>query len=495
MSTRLERLKMIKDWWRPDKISPELVKKFIDIYPIYRNDTNDPNFKPQKEIVEIQNKNLRRQIELCAKYSPYYKELFKKHNIDPSSIKTIDDLEKVPLTFKKDYMANPEAFKLAIDKPTFYELPWDVTFTTGTTTGVPTPFYNTVHDIYSISFFLIRSSKICWGSPDGIIFNAFPYGPVPHIGYLRAITSALAIGASVVSGHTGIPHPEFPIHRRMDEAIRMIETHKCNGIMGIASYVRRMIMRAEELGADFSSVMAIHVLGEGCPKGMRDDLRRRLEKLGAEDVFVHNGYGFTECQGSFSECTELAGNHNPSPDLYFIEIVDEETGERKADGETGLIAITHLNRRGTVLLRYVIGDIGRITHEPCPYCGRTGDRLLIVAGSTYATRTKELVKLKGTLINPAILSHEIENTRGVAEYQIVFTKEDPNDPYSMDKLVVRIAPSGEVPLEELREKIVDATFRAVEMRPEVEFTTPEKIFDTAVSLKAARIVDKRPQVV
>jgi hypothetical protein len=50
-------------------------------------------------------------------------------------------------------------------------------------------------------------------------------------------------------------------------------------------------------------------------------------------------------------------------------------------------------------------------------------------GSTYATRTGELVNLKGTLINPEIPRDEIANTAGIAEHQVVFTKKDPSDPY------------------------------------------------------------------
>ncbi|MCJ7652146.1 MAG: hypothetical protein MUO75_00425, partial [Actinobacteria bacterium] len=84
---------------------------------------------------------------------------------------------------------------------------------------------------------------------------------------------------------------------------------------------------------------------------------------------------------------------------------------------------------GTVLLRYDVGDYAAITHEQCRFCGRTGVRTQIAVGSTYATRTGELVNLKGTLINPEILRDEIANTAGIAEYQVVFTKKDPSDPY------------------------------------------------------------------
>ncbi|MHA1604584.1 MAG: phenylacetate--CoA ligase family protein, partial [Candidatus Freyarchaeota archaeon] len=179
--------------------------------------------------------------------------------------------------------------------------------------------------------------------------------------------------------------------------------------------------------------------------------------------------------------------------LYFIEVVDPKTGERKEDGEEGVAAITHLNRRGTVLLRYVLGDIIKLTHEQCPYCGRNTVRILPVSGSVYATRTKELVKFKGTLINPGALRDAIENVGGIAEYQIIFTKSDPNDPYSTDKLVLKVAPTGTVSREELEKRIADAVVKAAEMSATIEWvSSPSEIYDPMVSLKATRVVDLRP---
>ncbi|MBS7281280.1 MAG: hypothetical protein KIH09_15800, partial [Candidatus Freyarchaeota archaeon] len=175
--------------------------------------------------------------------------------------------------------------------------------------------------------------------------------------------------------------------------------------------------------------------------------------------------------------------------------VDPETGERVAEGEEGHVAVTHLNRRGTVLLRYLLGDIGKVTYEPCPHCGRTSERMVPISGSVYTFRTKDLVKVKGTLINPSLLVDAIENVKGIMEYQVVFTKVDPSDPYSLDKLLVRVYPTGEEPVDKVREGITDAVIKAAEMRPAIEFvSSPFEIFDPRTSLKATRILDLRPKM-
>ena len=84
--------------------------------------------------------------------------------------------------------------------------------------------------------------------------------------------------------------------------------------------------------------------------------------------------------------------------------------------------LTHLNRRGTVLLRYVAGDVVALTHEQCPHCGRWEPRFL---GSPY--RVDGLTKVKGTLINPAVILDGLSGllSRGVREYQVVISRENP----------------------------------------------------------------------
>jgi len=471
--------------------TPAEVQEFNSRYRIFREDRDDFNFFPQEEIQNRQSQLLRRQIQWAYDGSAYYREMFDSNRLVPDDVKSTDDLIKLPVTAKKTYMERPDDFRLKFKAPSPYDQFYDVTYTTGTTMGKPTPFYNTSYDHFFLTRALMRYMKIACVTPDDIIVNTFPLGVVPHIGYFRMNQIAFSIGAPLVVGNTGSPFPEASIHRTMHDLIEMVERFKITVIGGIGSFCRRLIVEAERKGMDFSSVRNVLAMGEGVPKGMREDMRERLRNMGAKNVFISNPFGFTECQASFAECAEFSGCHNYDPSLYFMEVVNPETGERLPDGQTGHLAITHLNRRGTVLLRYLIGDISAITNETCPYCGRCGQRLVIKAGSTYGTRTKELVKLKGTLINPETMKSEISNIPGVAEYQIIFTKEDLKDPYSLDRLLIKVAVSDRSPEDvarELRERILITA----EMTPKIEFAKPEEIYDPTKSLKATRVVDLRP---
>ncbi|MEW6443048.1 MAG: AMP-binding protein [bacterium] len=451
-------------------------------------------YKSQQEIRELQNERLARQVARLALYSPHYRRIFKEQGIQPDRIRTVDDLEAVPLLYKKEYMKDPQQFRLVFPPdapvPVQERILWNVHYTTGTTSGQPSPFFSTTHDYFGNIMQLARTCQIGGITAEDTVANIFPLTTVPHIGFLKTIDYSMAAGAKVVCALTGSPYETFPIHRSLDHAVDMVERQRATLLSGITSFVRRVIMRAEEQGRDYSSVRRCLLLGEATSRGMREDMKRRLTLLGARRPVILSGLGFTEMQGTTLECAEGSGMHLGSPDLFYFEVCDESTGRRLADGERGLLVVSHLNRTGTCFLRYVVGDLTAIVHDTCPLCGRKDARVVV-----QPIRTMELVKLKGTLINPDILREELSGIKGVEEYQIVFTKEDVRDALSMDKIVIKVAPGpGGDPDGGLVREVKQRTRAAIEMTPEVRLVDKMEIFDPSATLKCQRVVDERPPV-
>jgi len=237
------------------------------------------------------------------------------------------------------------------------------------------------------------------------------------------------------------------------------------------------------MGADFRSVRMAAVTGEASTPGLRDDMRRLMKELGCAGSIVFDRYGSTE-SGGLAQCREEADWHNPAPELLYHEAVDPETGRPVPEGERGHLAITHLDRRGTVLLRYMVGDIVSIARDACPHCGRGGERLV-----GPVVRTKDLLKVKGMLINPAALLERLQAMSGVEEFQVVVDRTDPQDPFSMDELVVRIAPRASAAADIARE-VAAATQATIGVRPRVVVEDRSAIYDGAQA-KAVRFVDRR----
>lgn len=440
--------------------------------------------QPIAAIERMQSEKLQRMLDLCARGHPYYRRRWAEAGIDVRTIRSVEDLQRLPLTPKKDLMAEPESFRLQLpDLPLHERVLWEVIYTTGSTAD-PTPVYNTTHDYHAYVFQSRRLAEISGIRDIDVIANLFPLTQAPMGAFVRSATNAYAAGASIFAALPGAPFGGFDVHRPLDYAVRSIEIHRATILWGVPSFVRRVLLRALEAGADFGSVRMCAITGEASSRAMREDLRRCLRELGAQGTTIFDRYGSTE-MGAFAQCREDGDWHNPAPEIQYHEVVNPETGRRLPDGERGALAVTYLDRRGTVLIRFLVGDIVSIDRRSCPACGRQGDRIV-----GPVVRTKDLVKVKGMLINPAVLLQALESLAAIDEFQIVVKRQDDRDPLSMDELLVRVA-SNAADRDALAREIIARVEQAVHVRPRVEHATADAIYQAGQQTKATRFVDRR----
>lgn len=475
---------------RIGEVTAKRAREFAASWPIYARDKGNPLWMDEDELRALQESNLRRQLELVAASSPYYRKLFKREKVAVENIRSLRDLERIPVTSKESYLTNPLDFLLVVDPPHPLDVTYEITYTSGTTTGSPAPFFNTAYDMFNISLQLRRMAEISWMTPEDTVINLFPYGSLPHIGFYRTIHFASTVGMRLVNALVGKDEPGFELHRSVDEVLELAATHRASVFAGTGRYARRLILRGEQLGSDLSSLRVIMALGDTVPEGMRDEMREHLPGGTERRVFVNNGYILTECQGSFVECCEFGGNHNPAPNIYHIEILDPDSLEPLPDGEVGLLAVTHIDRRGTVLLRYMVGDLAAREAGECPHCGRSGERLVVRMGSTYAARAEEVIRIGGKLVNPEAVHNQLVGVKGMVEYQLVVEKEEPGNPFSPDRLIIRLSVAGRM-RQDLEEEVVSRVREATGIDPRVEFVQSPEIYDPTLALKATRFLDKR----
>jgi len=440
--------------------------------------------RPQAEIDRAQDRGLRRMLALCAEGHPHYRRLWAERGVDVGAVAGTSELARLPLTPKAALMDEPEAFRLDLPGlPLEERAIAEAIYTTGST-AAPTPVYNTTHDVQAYMFQARCTAAVAGLDERDVIANLFPLTPAPMGAFQRSAQNAFAIGAAIFAALPGAPFGEFGIQRPLDDAVRLIERHRATVLFGVTSFMRRALQRALELRADFAAVRMCAVSGEASSPALREELRRLMRELGCAEAKVFDRYGSTEL-GALAQCREDGEWHNPAPDLQFLEAVDAETGARLPDGERGALAVTHLNRRGTVLLRFLVGDVVAVERGSCPHCGRAGER---VVGPVV--RTKDLIKVKGMLINPAVLLEALGRIAAVREFQVVLRKPAGDDAFGMDEMVVRVAlASGE--RAEIERRVIAAASTAVGVRPRVEFAEADEIFDPARQAKAVRFVDAR----
>ncbi|MSQ89691.1 MAG: phenylacetate--CoA ligase family protein [Betaproteobacteria bacterium] len=440
--------------------------------------------EPRAAIESLQGERLRAMLALCARGHPHYRRVWAEAGIDIASIQTLDDLARLPLTHKRDLMADPESFRLQLpDLPLHERVLWEVIYTTGSTAD-PTPVYNTTHDYHAYLFQSRRVAEISGIHADDIIANLFPLTAAPMGAFVRSATNAYAAGAAIFAALPGAPHGPFEVHRPLDYAVHSVERHHASILWGVPSFVRRVLLRAVELQADFSGVRMCAITGEASTPAMRGELRRCLTILQAHGTIVFDRYGSTEL-GAFAQCREESDWHNPAPEIQYHEVVDPASGQPLPDGTRGSLAVTHLDRRGTVLIRFLVGDTVSLERSPCPHCGRHGDRVI-----GPVARSGDLVKIKGALVNIAVLLDCVQGLPEVDELQVVVGRADPSDPFSNDDLIVRVATRvGD--RDALAARIVQRVQDAVRLRPRVEFEAAHKIYDPGMQTKAVRFLDKR----
>ncbi len=435
-------------------------------------------------IQETQNQKLREILSICQKGHPYYKAIWSQSGIDVSTILSTDDLVRLPLTPKQALMENPESFRIQLNElPLQERILWEVIYTTGTTSE-PTPFYNTTHDYHNYLFQSKRVAEISGIYNTDIIANLFPLTTAPMGAYVRSVTNAYAAGASIFAALPGSKNGGHNIQRSMYECIQLIEEKRPTILWGIPSFLRRLLVKAIELKADFQSVRMCAITGEASSLAMRDEIRRCLRELKSKDQIVFDRYGSTEL-GAFAQCREESDWHNPTPEAQFHEVVDLASGKRLQPGERGALAVTHLDRRGTVLIRFLVGDNVSISTEACPHCSRMGDRII-----GPVNRSKDLVKIKGMLINPTVLLNCIQDIANIDEFQVEVCKFDPNDPFSMDELKVRIATCAK-DTNKLITELTHSIKNAIKITPAIEIVCIEDIFNVDKHAKVQRFVDSR----
>jgi len=442
--------------------------------------------RPFAEVRALQDRLLARTVELCYDGHPFYAKRMREAGLRPEHIRSCEDLALLPPTSKEEFLDDPEAFilrhpDLAADERTL----WKVMYTSGSTTGVPAPIHITTRDHYSYMWACTQRENLVDIRRDDVIASLFPLTQFPMGAYARAPDEAAAVGAGIIFGRTGRPGGVFPVQQSLDDTVAHVARHGATVLWGVASFIRRVLIRAGELGADFSRVRMSMITGEATSQAMRADMRRRMRELGCADDLIVNRYGSTEQGSSMVECTEGSGFHSLAPDQVFHEVLDPETGARLPDGTPGALAFTHLIKRGTLLLRYLVGDVVAIDHSPCPHCGRTSPRV-----ASNLTRSGDLLKIRGMLVNLRGLKDWLEERPEVTEYQIVLRPENPSDPFSMDALVLRIALAEETA--GASEALADAVAERLHLRPQIELVARDVIFDPLRAPKPQRVIDERP---
>ena len=215
-----------------------------------------------------------------------------------------------------------------------------------------------------------------------------------------------------------------------------------------------------------------------------ENMRRDIEaKLG---IKAYDIYGLSEIAGPGVgyECECQHGTHL-NEDHYFPEIVDPNTLEPVAPGETGELVFTHLTKEGMPLLRYRTKDLTALHYDKCP-CGRTLVRMDRILG-----RSDDMLIIRGVNVFPTqIESVILEMPEFEPHYLLLVDRKNNTDTM---ELQVEVRPeyySDEInKMLALKKKLTARLQSVLGLGVDVRLVEPRSI-ERSVG-KAKRVIDNR----
>ncbi|MFA5030876.1 MAG: AMP-binding protein [Patescibacteria group bacterium] len=474
---------------------------------------------PLAEQRGLQNETIKKFFKTKLPFSPYYRDLFKKHHLEFEQIENIDDVQRIPFTTKQDIAPTPDdpgktrqlilqpdeslikkhsskadLVKIIGRKLTGQDvkskLEWEykpihIHFTTGRT-SLPTAFGYTAYDLAALKETGQRLLNVSGADKNQFAINAFPYAP--HLAFWLCAFAMQEVGMTSIQTGGG----KILGTKKIIDALESTKAGIATFIPGYAYHVFRQSVHEKR---NFSNLKTIVFGGERVSPGLREKVKELLRELGSYEPNIVATYAFTEGKTAWIQCHETSGYHL-YPDMEFFEVIDKD-GNRVPEGNPGELVFTSIGWRGTVVARYRTGDMTQgIEYRPCPHCGRTVPRIHPDIQRTSEIKEFHLTKVKGELVNLNEFYPLLSSRPDIEEWQVEIRKEN-NDSYGLDQLVIHIAPKANASFVDVAQRIEKIILDEMGVRALMHETSLDDLLvklGMETEVKEKRIVDNRPKV-
>ena len=415
------------------------------------------------EMAALQVERLRSCVVRVAANVPLYRERLAAVGIGPEDIRRPEDLARLPFTVKQDLRDNYPFGLFAVPMSEVVRL-----HASSGTTGKMTVVGYTANDIAVWTDLVARALSIAGADRDDVVHVAYGYGL--FTGGLGLHFGAERVGATVVPVSAGNTRRQVELAQDFGATV----------LCCTPSYSLLIAEQATEMGADLRR-LRLGVFGaEPWSEEMRAEIESRLG-ITALDI-----YGLSEVMGPAvaMECPAKEGLHL-AEDHFIPEVINANTGEPLADGETGELTLTCVTKEALPLLRYRTGDLTRLERGQCG-CGRTTARMSKPLG-----RTDDMLIIRGVNVFPSQIETVLLRTEGLEpHYELLLERGDSR----MDELTVRVEASDELHrvgggISAAGQSLAESLRSSLGVGCRVEIVAPRQL--PRSEGKAARIVDNR----
>ena len=237
-----------------------------------------------------------------------------------------------------------------------------------------------------------------------VIQNCFSYHFTPAAFMIEG--GAAQIGCSVIPAGIG----------QTEMQVQAIAALRPDAYTGTPSFLKMIVEKAHEMGADIACLQRALVGAEALPPS----LRQWLNNHGVP--FVTQMYGSADI-GNIAYETLTEGLLNPGMVIdedIIVEIVRPGTGDLVAIGEVGEVVVTSFNT-DYPLLRFGTGDMSAILPGISP-CGRTNTRI-----RGWLGRADQTTKIRAMFVHPSQVADIVRRHPAVMRARLVVSGQMGND--------------------------------------------------------------------
>lgn len=423
---------------------------------------------PREELRRLQGERLKNTVRRVYENVPLYKQRFDEMGLRPEDITGIDDISRLPFTYKQDLRDNYPFGLFAAPMSEVVRV-----HASSGTTGKQTVVGYTRDDLAVWGEVMARTLSAGGVTKSDIGHISYGYGL--FTGGMGAHYGSETLGCATVPASTGNTRRQVTLLQDFGATFLLCTPSYA---LTIAEY-----MRDNGIPTDSLSLKAGFFGAEPWTENMRREIEQSF------GIKAYDIYGLSEIMGPgvAFECEYQNGLH-VNEDHFFLEIIDPDTGKNVPDGEEGEIVFTCLTKQALPLIRYRTRDIGRRLTGECP-CGRTLVRMTKPAG-----RTDDMLIIRGVNVFPSQIESVLMSLGGVApHYQMIVEREG-----NLDKLTVLVELTAENFTDEIRKlemmskQIRSAIESLLGIAVTVRLVEPKSI--QRFEGKAVRVIDKRKEV-
>ncbi len=389
---------------------------------------------PPLKLKAYQFKKFKRIIAWAYEKSKLYRSIYDKAGFKPEHLKKWDDISKVPIVEKEDYLTAQakepwpygDSLCVPLEKVTTYHQ-------TSGITGQPVYQPETWQDW---EWWSETWAFALWAhgfrNNDRVLI---PFGYNVYMASWAGHYASEKIGCEVVPG--GILNTEERILKMRELGV--------TSFMATPSYALNMAeVCRNNLGMDPREMGIKKILCSGEPGASVPNIKKRIEEVW--NTKVYDQVSATEVGGWAYECASQPEGLHVNEAFFLVELVDVDTREPIEElNVPGKIVITAFDQYAQPCIRFDTKDIS-MWGKPCD-CGRT---FRILKDGIHG-RVDHITKIKGVLFNPVSVEDVVRSTPELGdEYEIIVKKEREVDEVT---LRVELAPDVSIPEDEIKRKL------------------------------------------